>query len=74
MSSSASSLGDREQWESVMKRFEFQETRLEKMEEEAMRTKMSEEMIESYDRIWFMCLVSKMVMFFMWICDVKFRT
>ncbi|KAF3497976.1 hypothetical protein DY000_02053072 [Brassica cretica] len=38
--------------QSVMKHFEFQETRLEKMEEEAMRTKMNEEMIESDDRIW----------------------
>lgn len=39
--------------QSVMKCFEFQETRLEKMEEEAMTTKMNEEMIESYERIWF---------------------
>ncbi|KAH0871336.1 hypothetical protein HID58_078358 [Brassica napus] len=29
------------------------QTRLEKVEEEAMRIKMNEEMIESYDRIWF---------------------
>ena len=39
--------------ESMMEHFEFQETRLEKVEEEAMRIKMNEEMIESYDRIWF---------------------
>ena len=39
--------------ESMMERFKFQEKRLEKVEEEAMRVKMNEEMIESYDRIWF---------------------
>ncbi|RID51080.1 hypothetical protein BRARA_H01769, partial [Brassica rapa] len=37
--------------ESMMERFKFQEKRLEKVEEEAMRVKMNEEMIESYDRI-----------------------
>lgn len=35
-----------------MKGFEFQETRLEKMEEKVMRTMMNDEMVESYDRIW----------------------
>lgn len=35
-----------------MKGFEFQETRLAKMEDKVMRTKMNEEMVESYDRIW----------------------
>lgn len=35
-----------------MKGFEFQETTLAKMEEKIMRTKMNEEIVESYDRIW----------------------
>ncbi|KAF2546961.1 hypothetical protein F2Q70_00020305 [Brassica cretica] len=41
----------RDMRKSMMEHFKVQETRLDKMEEEAMRTKMNEEVLETY--IWY---------------------